>query len=446
MQPETRYARSGDLHVAYQVFGAGSVDLVLVPGFISNVEETWDNPSAGRWLERLGRFARVIVFDKRGTGLSDRAASVPTLDERMDDARAVMDAAQSECAVLLGISEGGSLATVFAASHPDRCASLILYGAFAKFSDWYPTEEKLAAFYRYVEEKWGTGESAWKYAPSMADDAGFKKIWARHERVGATPASAKALMRMNQEIDISSVLSAIRVPTLVIHRTEDAAVSIEAGRYLAQHIPGARLAEFVGADHLPYIGETADDIADEIQEFVTGSRPDVEPDRILATVLLTDIVDSTKQASDLGDRRWRRLLDQHDDLVRQEISRFRGREVKSLGDGFLATFDGPARAVRCAAAIIGGAHSLGLQIRCGLHTGEIELKGQDIAGIAVHIAARIAAQAQGDQVLVSSTVRDLVAGSGLRFVDEGARSLKGIFDEVRVFSIAPNDGQSAGSI
>jgi class 3 adenylate cyclase len=436
MQPETRYARSGDLHIAYQVFGAGSVDLVIVPGFISNVEETWDNPSAARWLDRLSRFARVIAFDKRGTGLSDRVEAVPSLDERMDDARAVMDAAQSERAVLLGISEGGSLATLFAASHPDRCTSLILYGAFAKFSGWYPTEEKLAGFYRYVEEKWGTGESVRKYAPSLADDAGFKKIWARHERVGATPAAAKALMRMNQEIDISGVLSAIRVPTLVIHRTEDIAVSIEEGRFLAQHIPHARLAEFAGADHLPYIGENADDIADEIQEFVTGSRPAVEPDRVLATVLLTDIVDSTKRASDLGDRRWRTLLDQHDDLVRQEISRLRGREVKALGDGFLATFDGPARAVRCATAIAQGVRSLDLQVRCGLHTGEIELKGTDIAGIAVHIAARIAAQAQGGQVLVSSTVRDLVAGSGLHFVDEGARALKGISNEVRVFSVA----------
>jgi class 3 adenylate cyclase len=436
MQPETRYARSGDLHIAYQVFGAGSVDLVIVPGFISNVEETWDNPSAARWLDRLSRFARVIAFDKRGTGLSDRVEAVPSLDERMDDARAVMDAAHSERAVLLGISEGGSLATLFAASHPDRCTSLILYGAFAKFSGWYPTEEKLAGFYRYVEEKWGTGESVWKYAPSLADDAGFKKIWARHERVGATPAAAKALMRMNQEIDISGVLSAIRVPTLVIHRTEDIAVSIEEGRFLAQHIPHARLAEFAGADHLPYIGENADDIADEIEEFVTGSRPDAEPDRVLATVLLTDIVDSTKRASELGDRRWRALLDRHDDLVRQEISRLRGREVKALGDGFLATFDGPARAVRCAAAIAEAVKALGLQVRCGLHTGEIELKGTDIAGIAVHIAARIAAQAQGSQVLVSSTVRDLVAGSGLRFVDEGARSLKGISDEVRVFSVA----------
>jgi len=440
MQPETRYARSGDLHIAYQVFGAGSVDLVLVPGFISNVEETWDNPSAARWLGRLGRFARVIAFDKRGTGLSDRTGSVPSLDERMDDARAVMDAARSERAVLLGISEGGSLATLFAASHPDRCSSLILYGAFAKFSSWYATEEKLAAFYRYVEEKWGTGESAWKYAPSMADDASFKKIWARHERVGATPAAAKALMRMNQEIDISSVLSAIRVPTLVIHRTQDTAVSIEAGRYLAHHIPNARLAEFAGADHLPYIGESAGDIADEIQEFVTGSRPDVEPDRILATVLLTDIVNSTKQASELGDRRWRTLLDQHDDLVRQEISRFRGREVKTLGDGFLATFDGPARAVRCATAITEAVRALGLEVRCGVHTGEIEMKDDDIGGIAVHVAARIAALAEGGQVLVSRTVRDLVAGSNLRMENRGNYTLKGLSESMPLFSIASSQG------
>ena len=440
MQPDTRYARSGDLHIAYQVFGAGSVDLVIVPGFISNVEETWDNPSAARWLDRLSRFARVIAFDKRGTGLSDRVEAVPSLDERMDDARAVMDAAHSERAVLLGISEGGSLAALFAASHPDRCTSLILYGAFAKFSGWYPTEEKLAAFYRYVEEKWGTGESVWKYAPSLADDAGFKKIWARHERVGATPAAAKALMRMNQEIDISGVLSAIRVPTLVIHRTEDIAVSIEEGRFLAQHIPHARLAEFAGADHLPYIGENADDIADEIEEFVTGSRPAVEVDRVLSTVLLTDIVASTKRASDLGDRRWRTLLDQHDDLVRQEISRFRGREVKSLGDGFLATFDGPARAVRCATAIVEAARALGLEVRCGVHTGEIEMKGEDIGGIAVHIAARIAALAEGGQVLVSRTVRDLVAGSNLRLEERGAYALKGLSESMPLFAVAPSQG------
>jgi len=436
MEPETRYARSGEFHIAYQVFGQGSIDLVLVPGFISNVEETWENPGAARWLKRLGRFARVIVFDKRGTGLSDRVGSVPSLDERMDDARAVMDAAHSERAVLLGISEGGSLAALFAASHPDRCTSLILYGAFAKFASWYPTEEKLAFFYRYVREQWGTGEGFRKFAPSKADDAEFKRMWARHERVGATPAAAIALMRMNQEIDISGVLSAIRVPTLVIHRTDDTVVSLEGGRFLAQHIPKARLVEFSGADHLPYIGKSTDEIADEIEEFVTGARPAVEADRVLATVLITDIVDSTRRASQLGDRRWRTLLEEHDDLVRQKISHLRGREVKTLGDGFVATFDGPARAVRCASAIANGVRSLGLEVRTGVHTGEVEVKGDDIAGIAVHMAARIASLAGGGQVLVSSTVRDLVAGSGLTFRDEGPHALKGMAELVRLFSVA----------
>jgi len=436
MEPETRYAKSGEVHIAYQVFGQGSVDLVLVPGFISNLEETWQIPSAARWLERLGRFARVIAFDKRGTGLSDRVASVPNLDERMDDARAVMDAAGSERAVLLGISEGGSLAALFAASYPGRCSSLILYGAFARFASWYPTEEKLASFYRYVREQWGTGEGFRKFAPSKADDAEFKRMWARHERLGATPAAAMALMRMNQEIDISGVLSAIRVPTLVIHRTDDTVVNVEGGRFLAQRIPDARLVEFSGADHLPYIGESADEISDEIEEFVTGTRPSVEADRILATVLFTDIVDSTRRASELGDRRWRTLLDQHDHLIRQEIARLRGREVKTLGDGFLATFDGPARAVRCASAIASGVRSLRLEVRTGVHTGEVEVQGDDISGIAVHVAARIASLAGGGQVLVSGTVRDLVAGSGLTFRDEGLHALKGIIEPVRLFSVA----------
>jgi class 3 adenylate cyclase len=436
LEPETRYARSGEFHIAYQVFGQGSGDLVLVPGFISNVEETWENPSAARWLKRLGRFARVIVFDKRGTGLSDRVGSVPSLDERMDDARAVMDAAHSERAVLLGISEGGSLTALFAASHPDRCTSLILYGAFAKFASWYPTEEKLAFFYRYVQELWGTGEGFRKFAPSKADDAEFKRIWARHERVGATPAAAIALMRMNQEIDISGVLSAIRVPTLVIHRTDDTVVSIEGGRFLAQHIPNARLVEFSGADHLPYIGKSADEISDEIEEFVTGARAFVEADRVLATVLLTDIVGSTARAEELGDQRWRSLLDAHHAAVRREFAHFRGREVKSLGDGFLATFDGPARAIRCASAITEAVRSLGIEVRVGLHTGEIEIGENDVRGIAVHIAARVAALAGPSEVLVSRTIRDLVAGSGIQFVERGRHRLHGLQEPMELHATA----------
>jgi pimeloyl-ACP methyl ester carboxylesterase len=435
MQPITCYAKSGNLQVAYQVFGTGSVDLVIVPGFISNLEETWDNPSNAYWMERLSRFARVIAFDKRGTGLSDRVGALPTLDERMDDARAVMDAAGSGRAVLLGISEGGSLAALFAATYPDRCTSLVLYGAFAQFTAWYPTAEKLAGFYEYARERWGTGASLWRYAPSRAEDNFFQSMWARHERLGASPTAAIALMEMNSQIDITGILSAIHVPTLVLHRTNDPAVSVEGGRLLARDIPNARLVELDGADHLPYVGNT-DQIVDEIQEFVTGSRAAIEPDRVLATVMFTDIVDSTKRASELGDRRWRALLEQHDRLVRQEISRSRGCEVKTLGDGFLATFDGPARAVRCATAIAQSVRSLEIQVRCGLHTGEIDVLANDISGIAVNIAARIAAQAQSDQVLVSSTVRDLVAGSGLRFIDQGARSLKGISDELRLFSVA----------
>lgn len=437
LEIETRYAKSGDFHIAYQVFGQGSVDLVVVPGFISNVEESWENPSAARWYDRLARFARVITFDKRGTGLSDRAAEMPSLEERMDDARAVMEAAGSKQAVLLGISEGGSLACLFAATYPDRCVSLVLYGAFAKFVSWYPTEEKLAQFREYVSTRWGTGESAGKYAPSMAQDITFKKAWARHERVGATPSAALALMRMNSEIDISGVLGALRVPTLVLHRSDDRAVDVEGGRFIAQQIPSARMVEFSGSDHLPYVGENSGQIADVIEEFVTGSRPTIDMDRVLATVMFTDIVGSTQQAVELGDRAWLSLLEQHDELVRREIRRSRGREVKTLGDGFLALFDGPARAVRCALTIVNRVQALGLQVRTGLHTGEVEVSGDDIAGIAVHIAARIISFASGGQVLVSRTVRDLVAGSGLQFHDEGSHHPKGIDKPIRIFSALP---------
>ncbi|WP_460450303.1 adenylate/guanylate cyclase domain-containing protein [Alsobacter sp. SYSU BS001988] len=441
LEPETRYAQSGEFHIAYQVFGRGPVDLVIVPGFISNVEESWEYPDAARWLERLSKFARVIAFDKRGTGLSDRAAALPGMDERMDDARAVMDAAGSQRAVMLGISEGGSLACLFAATYPDRCISLVLYGAFAHFSSWYPTQEKLASFRDYVAHQWGTGESAAKYAPSMAGELAFKKAWARHERAGASPSSALALMRMNSEIDISGVLSAIRVPTLVLHRTNDAAVSVEGGRTLARNIPGAQLVEFSGSDHLPYIGDNSMDMADLVEEFVTGVRPVSDTDRILATVMFTDIVDSTRRASALGDRAWRSLLDQHHDIVRRELVWARGREVKTLGDGFLAVFDGPARAVRCASAITTHVRALGLEVRTGLHTGEIEISGDDIAGIGVHIAARIASVAQGGQVLVSSTVRDLVAGSGLNFRALASHDFKGLNETMRIFEAA-EDGDS----
>jgi class 3 adenylate cyclase len=435
-QPETRYAKSGDIHVAYQVFGQGAIDLVFVPGFISNVEVYWEDPSHARWLRRLARFTRVISFDKRGTGLSDRVSTMPAMDQRMDDVRAVLDAVGSKSAAIFGISEGGSLAALFAATHPERCRALVLYGAFAQFTDWFPTKEKLQAFFEYAETKWGTGANLPVWAPSRKDDEAFKSWFARRERVGASPAAVIELMKMNSEIDIRGILPAIRVPTLVMHRTADRAVRVEGSRALAKHILNARLIELKGEDHLPYLGETADQIVDEIEEFLTGARAVIERDRVLATVMFTDIVGSTRHASELGDRRWRVVLDQHDEIVRREIARFRGREVKSLGDGFLATFDGPARAVRCANSISGAVRPLGMEVRSGVHTGEIEVHGDDIAGLAVHISARVAAAAGAGQVLVSSTVRDLVAGSGLTFQDEGLRALKGIDEPFRLFSLS----------
>lgn len=433
MHPATQYARSGDVHIAYQAFGDGPINLVLVPGFVSNVENYWDQPDFARFLSRLASYARVVTFDKRGTGMSDRVAELPGLDQRMDDLRAVMDAVGMEQAALLGISEGAPLSILFAATYPHRCRALVLYGSFSRFSYWFPTEEALAAFYGYVEQAWGTGRSVQRFAPSRVDDAAFQRWWGRNERLGASPAAVAALMRMNSQIEISGILPAVRVPTLVIHRTGDQAVSVEGGRDVAAHIPGARLMEFPGIDHLLCVGESADEISDAVEEFLTGSRAPVATDRVLATVLFTDIVGSTEKAAALGDQRWRDLLDDHHATIRRNLARFRGRELKTTGDGFLATFDGPARGVRCACAIAEEIRSLGIEIRAGLHTGECEMIGDDVGGIAVHIGARVAALAGASEVLVSSTVKDLVAGSGLRFGDRGIQSLKGLPGEWRVF-------------
>jgi class 3 adenylate cyclase len=434
MQPVTQYAKSGDIHIAYQAFGEGPINLVMVPGFVSNVENYWDEPDFARFLTRLASYARVVIFDKRGTGMSDRVAELPGLDQRMDDLRAVMDAAHMERAVLLGISEGAPLSILFAATYPDRCRALVLYGSFSRFSYWFPTEEALETFFGYVGQAWGTGASVKKFAPSRADDAAFQRWWGRNERLGASPAAVTALMRMNSQIEISGVLPAVRVPTLVIHRTGDQVVSIEGGRDVAARIPGARLVELPGPDHLFYVGESADEISDAIEEFLTGSRAPVVVDRVLATVLFTDIVGSTEKAAALGDQRWRDLLDRHHATIRRNLARFRGHEVKTTGDGFLATFDGPARGVRCACAIAEEIKPLGIEIRAGLHTGECEMIGDDVGGIAVHIGARVAALAGTSEVLVSSTVKDLVAGSGLRFGDRGSHSLKGIPGEWRIFT------------
>jgi pimeloyl-ACP methyl ester carboxylesterase len=435
MQPDTRYAKSGDVHIAYQVFGEGPINLVLASPFVSNVEHWWDEPDIARWLLRLASFARVVMLDKRGTGMSDRVAELPGLDQRIDDLRAVMDAADMDQAALLGISEGGPLTALFAATYPNRCRALVLYGSFARFSSWFPTEEALAAFFGYADQSWGTGGSLPHFAPSRANDPAFQRWWGRFERLGASPAAASALMRMNSQIDIAGILPTIRVPTLVIHRTEDVTINVEGGRYLAEHIPGARYIELPGKDHIPFVGDNAMEIADAIEEFLTGSRAPVPVDRVLATVLFTDIVGSTEKAAALGDRRWRDLLDSHHGTIRRNLVRFRGHEVKTTGDGILATFDGPARGVRCACAITDEIRPLGIDVRAGLHTGECEMIGEDVGGIAVHIGARVAALAGAGEVLVSGTVKDLVAGSGLCFGDRGSQSLKGVPGEWRIFAV-----------
>ena len=435
MQPVTRYAKSGDVHVAYQVFGEGSLNLVIAPFFVSNVEVFWEYPDAARWLHRLASFARVAMFDKRGTGMSDRVTELPGLEQRIDDVRAVMDAVGSKQAALLGMSEGGSLAALFAATYPERCSALVLYGTFARFASWLPTEEALAGMLGYIDQAWGSGGSLSFLAPSLANDPAARQWQGRFERLGANPAAATALMRMNSQIDISDIVSTIRVPTLVIHRTEDATINVEGGRDLAKHIPDARYIELPGRDHLPWVGDNAMEIADDIEEFLTGTRAPVTVDRVLATVLFTDIVGSTEKAASLGDRRWRDLLDNHHATIRRNLARFRGHEVKTTGDGILATFDGPARGVRCACAIADEIRSLGIEVRAGLHTGECEMSDDDVGGIAVHIGARVASLAGPGEVLVSSTVKDLVAGSGLRFGDRGSQSLKGVPGEWRIFAV-----------
>jgi pimeloyl-ACP methyl ester carboxylesterase len=431
---EPRYAKSGDVHIAYQVVGNGPPDLVVAPGFVSNLASWFEEPGWARLCTRLAASCRVILFDKRGTGLSDRTAGIAGLETRMDDVRAVMDAAGSQRAALFGISEGGPMCMLFAATYPERTAALVLYGSFAVTETRSWSTEQFERRLAEVESSWGTGRLTLDhFAPSFAADEHALRAWARWERLGASPAAALALLRMNREIDARHVLPAIRVPTLVLHRGGDSAIALESGRYLAEHIRGAKFVELPGTDHAPNVGDT-DRIVDEIEEFLTGSRHEVEPDRVLATVLFTDIVESTRRAAELGDRDWRALLDRHDQVVREQLARFRGHEVKSLGDGFLATFDGPARAVRCAAAIIVGVRPLRIAVRNGLHAGEIELRREDIGGIAVHIAARVAEIARPGESLVSSTVRDLVAGSGLAFEDRGYHSLRGLPEDVHPYA------------
>ena len=439
MQPKTRYAKSGDVHIAYQVVGDGRLDLVYAPAWIGNMELFWEEPSCARFLKRLASFSRLILFDKRGTGSSDRSVEIPIIEQQIDDLTSVMDSVGSERAALLGASEGGSLCTLFAATHPERTSALILCGAVATTrwspeTPWALTRETFETWIQTVGREWGGPLAIELFAPSVAHDQRFRDWWARLLRLAASPATAIELLRRVDEIDIRPVLPTIQVPTLVLHCTGDRIVNVENGRYLGRHIPNAKYVELPGADHFPYVGDT-DAILAEIEEFLTGARHAPEADRVLATVLFTDIVGSTAHAAGMGDQRWRDLLGSYQALVRGELARSRGREVKTLGDGFLATFDGPARAIRCACAIRDSVRPLGIEIRAGLHTGECELMDDDVGGIAVHIGARVASSAAPSEVLVSSTVKDLVAGSGLRFADRGTHHLHGVPGEWRLFAV-----------
>jgi class 3 adenylate cyclase/pimeloyl-ACP methyl ester carboxylesterase len=437
--PETRYARSGDLHIAYQVIGEGPFDAVVVPGWVSHIELAWELPQFRRFFERLASFSRLIVLDKRGTGASDRVAGVPTLEERMDDVRAVMDAAGSEQAAVLGWFEASPMCALFAATFPERTRALVLGAPMARWTSdedfpFGPDPEMLKVVADSVEDGWGQATTLALFSPTAAADPEFFEWWKRYERMSASPGAAAALLRMNSEIDARDVLPSVRVPTLVVQRQNDPTISMEGARWVAEHIPGAQFVVVPGHDALPYAGDFGP-LVDEIQEFLTGVRAGPATDRVLATVLFTDIVDSTTRASELGDSAWRDLLDRHDTTVRRQLDRYRGTEIKSVGDGFLATFDGPARAIQCAVAVRDNLQPLGLDVRAGLHTGEVERRGEDVGGIAVHIGARVAALAGPGEVLTSSTVKDLVVGSGIGFDARGSHTLKGVPDEWRLFAV-----------
>jgi pimeloyl-ACP methyl ester carboxylesterase len=443
--PDVRYARSGEVELAYMVLGAGVVDLVLVMGWVTNLEVYWDEPCYRRFVQRLAGFTRLILFDKRGMGLSDRT-TVGTLEERMDDVRAVMDAAGSERAVLMGISEGAPLSMLFAASHPERTAALIFCGGEVKeviADDWPWGQHSREDFDRGMEEilasdAWGKPSPVF-FAPSRAGDPSLMEWLGRLERSSATPAAGVAFMRMGSEIDVRHVAPSIHVPTLVLHTRHDPVVAFEQGRWLADTIPDARFVELAGQDHAPWF-DSADEVIGEIREFLTGFREPPQAEQVLATVLFTDIVGSTDRARALGDRRWRELLEAHHAAVRRVLARYRGREIDTAGDGFLASFDGPARGIRCALAVLDALEHLGIPARSGLHTGECEVVGDKLAGIAVHIGARVAACAGAGEVLASQTVRDLVAGSGIDFDDRGLYELKGLAEPRRLFAVRSTAG------
>jgi class 3 adenylate cyclase/esterase/lipase len=439
MAPVARYAKSGDLHIAYAVQGDGPIDLVWIPPWISQVEYLWAEPSLERVMARLTQFARVITFDRRGSGLSDPLFGAPTLEDQMDDVLAVLDAAGSESAVICGTLEGGPMAALFAATFPERTDALVMYATFAR-ATWAPGYEfawPAEIRDQHMEagiKQWGQGWVTAGVAPSKVQDPGFMEWAGRLERLAASPATIRRIFDLIGEFDVRDVLPSIRVPTLVMHRRDDSFIKVDHSRYIASKIPGARYVELEGEDNMFSLGD-AEAVLGEIEEFLTGTRHEREPDRMLATVLFTDICDSTARAAEMGDRGWRFLLERHDALFRQALERHRGREVKRTGDGFMATFDGPARAIRCAASIAEAMGSLGLQIRAGLHTGELEVMDGDLGGLAVHIASRVMGAAGPNEVLVSGTVKDLVVGSGIDFEDRGERELRGVPGEWRLYAV-----------
>jgi class 3 adenylate cyclase len=437
--PATRYVKSDDVHIAYQVLGEGPLDLLWVPGFVSNVETAWQLPEMAAFTRRLASFCRLIVFDKRGTGMSDRGSQIFTLEQRMHDVQAILDEIGSERAALFGVSEGGPMSLLYAASYPERTSALILYGAYAKRS-WAPDypfgwkDEQWERVLANMEQNWGTAQeiSVSMRAPSLMGKPHAAEQVASYFRASGSPGAAVAIMKMNREIDVRNVLPAIRTPTLILHRASDRVSEIGHARYMAEHIPDAKLVELPGIDHA-YWTDGSEAILDHIEQFLTGRRQTREADRVLATVLFADIAGSTERMAMLGDNPWRELLENFYRKVRDVLREYRGQEINTSGDGFLAAFDGPARAIRCAGAIRDAVRSLGLEVRCGLHTGECEIVGADLAGIAVHIGARVASLAAPGEVLVSQTVRDLVAGSGLAFEARGPHVLKGVPSEWHLF-------------
>jgi len=432
-RPQTRYTRSGDVNIAYQVVGSGPRDLVFVMGWVSHLEYFWEEPTFARFLKRLASFSRLILFDKRGTGLSDRLVSLPTLEQRMDDVRAVMDAVGSQKAVLCGISEGGPMCNLFAATYPERTIALVMIGTYAKRIwdtdyPWAPTVEQREKFFQEIEQKWGGPVGIYERAPSVAHDPRFREWWAAYLRMGASPGAAVSLTRMNAEIDVRQILPSIRVPTLIVHRKGDRCIKVEEGRYLSERIPGSKYVELPGDDHLPFVGDQ-EAILNQMEEFLNTLQENAEPDRVLATLLFASVTSSQRlmESSDRMDSR------DYDQALRKELARFRAKEIHTGTENYLAAFDGPARAIRSACALTALASRYDIEIRIGLHTGECDSFGDRLQGLAVDTAEQIAAKAQSGEVLVSSTVKDLVAGSGIAFEDRGVHSLDSQ-EEKRLFA------------